>query len=259
MSSNLQRFSNRVDDYVKYRPDYPAELFSFVISEAGLKPGDSLADIGAGTGISTAPFLKQGLKVYAVEPNREMLSALLAIHGDSPSLFTVNGTAENTGLAEHSCSAIFCAQAFHWFDHQQALAEFNRILRPGGMVFLVWNDRNTDDTLFSIEYEAFLKTHATDYLQVDHKAYDSARLRELIPYTISERTFENEQLLDLDGLVGRVASSSYMPSRADERYEAMVTELNSLFYRHNLGSKVRITYTTRVFYFTTDAGKKSAS
>lgn len=247
---NTARFSDRVSDYVKFRPGYPDDLFSFLFSRFKLQPGSVVADIGSGTGISSECFLKNDVQVFGVEPNSEMRSAAEQFLSGYPGFYSVSGTAEKTSLKDQSIDLVFCAQAFHWFDPGVAINEFKRIRKPGSFVCLVWNDRNTSDSEFSETYEAFLQKHSIDYKKVNHKNFSREKLTQIIPFPLSEEQFSNSQELDYEGLLGRVLSSSYMPSREHERFRNMEAELNSLFHRHNFGGKVKITYTTRLFYFT---------
>src|SRR5579863_1256797 len=116
MSNSTTRFSDRVEDYVKYRPHYPKKILSYLQDRYAFGPGWVVADIGSGTGISTELFLRFGNNVFAVEPNLEMRSKaeeLLAAH---PGFRSVEGTAEATGLPGSSIDLIVAGQAFHWFD-----------------------------------------------------------------------------------------------------------------------------------------------
>src|SRR5438132_418303 len=129
---SVERFTDRVDDYAKYRPHYPQAVFDLLRDELGFQPGTIVADIGSGTGISTKPLLDLGCTVYAVEPNAAMRRAAEQGLGENPRLTNIAGTAEETTLAENSVDAIVSAQAFHWFDAAQTRREFERILRPNG-------------------------------------------------------------------------------------------------------------------------------
>ena len=148
MSDSTRRFSSRVDNYVKYRPSYPPEVVELLAAECGLTPGALVADIGAGTGLLAELFLQNGYRVLGVEPNREMRQAGERLLGDYPHFTSIDGTAEVTTLADKSVDIITAGQAFHWFDREKARAEFARILRPGGWVALVWNERRVDATPF---------------------------------------------------------------------------------------------------------------
>jgi len=138
----------------------------------GLTPQSVVADIGAGTGILTELFLRNGNRVFAVEPNPEMREAGERQLKHDPNFLSVAGRAEATTLASGSVDIVAAGQAFHWFDRGPARDEFIRILKPGGWVVLIWNERLTDTTPFLKAYEQLLERYATDYAQVDHKQID---------------------------------------------------------------------------------------
>jgi SAM-dependent methyltransferase len=244
---NTKRFSNRVEDYVKYRPHYPAEIIPFLQSAYGLSTDKLIADIGAGTGISTELFLDAGYRVIAVEPNTEMREKAIELLGDKPGFEAQDGTAEDTGLDSGSVDAIVAAQAFHWFDREQVKAEFQRILKPGGLVVLIWNERLTASA-FEKEYDELIIRHGKDYRKVDHRNIDTEKIKSFFaPLPCGLKIFPNQQLFDFEGLQGRLLSSSYMPSADDEGYEAMVADLRALFDKYPEGGMIRISYETKVY------------
>src|SRR5687768_9631235 len=140
-----RRFSNRVEDYVRYRPGYPLQVLDFLRGSGALADRSVVADVGSGTGISSELFLRDGHTVYGVEPNAEMRAAAEAQLVQRFSRFhSVDGRAEGTTLADGSVDLVVAAQAFHWFqDLDFVRCEFGRILRPGGRVVLLWNTRKT--------------------------------------------------------------------------------------------------------------------
>ncbi|MGC3966580.1 MAG: class I SAM-dependent methyltransferase [Pirellulales bacterium] len=206
------RFSDRVADYVRYRPGYPPETINVLRRAISLSATNVVADVGAGTGISAAMFLAAGCEVYAVEPNDAMRSAAEALLADRPKFHAVPGTAEATMLADASVDVVAAAQAFHWFDRDRCRAEFTRILRPGGHVVLLWNSRHTDTTPLLRGYEALLRQYATDYAAVNHQNIDAAAVeRFFAPAACTRVVLPNSQTFDYAGLQGRLLSSSYAP------------------------------------------------
>src|SRR5258708_40365344 len=143
-----QRFSSRVENYVRYRPGYPDAVVTLLETEVGLSSNSPIADVGSGTGILTALLLQHGITVYAVEPNDGMRMAAEQMLGGNPRFHSVAGTSESTGLPDDSVDGITVAQAFHWFNHQKAVAEFKRITKPGGVVGLVWESRMNERSAF---------------------------------------------------------------------------------------------------------------
>jgi ubiquinone/menaquinone biosynthesis C-methylase UbiE len=141
MRDSKERFSDRVDDYRKYRPGYPEAVLQVLEERCGLSPSSVVADIGSGTGILTGMLLSKAHTVYAVEPNAPMRSAAEEDYRDHPAFRSVAGSAEATTLPSRSVDLITAAQAFHWFDPEKAKAEFRRILRKEGNIALIWNER----------------------------------------------------------------------------------------------------------------------
>lgn len=252
MSANpTQRFSNRVENYIKYRPHYPQALWEFFRTTLHLTERSVIAEVGSGTGILTDPLLQAGATVYAIEPNREMREAAEQSLFDRAEFISIDGTAEHTSLPDNSVDMVVAAQAFHWFDRKPTKAEFRRIIRPGGLVVLIWNDRRTDTTPFLREYEGLLLDLATDYKEVNHKNIDDVALQEFFaPARYSTATFDNVQYFDYEGLAGRLLSSSYAPLPGHPNYELMMTNLRDIFNRYAHTGRVAFEYDTRVYYGT---------
>ena len=208
MIDSVERFSNRVDNYVKHRPDYPREIISLLASNCGLTRESVVADIGCGTGISTRMFLDNGNRVFGVEPNAAMRIAAEKYLSEYPWFIAADGTSEATGLLDSSIDFVVAAQAFHWFDPQRSRTEFERILKPNGHIVLMWNERQLDSTPFLIDYESFLVKYAIDYGKVRHENIKTEDLASFFETDFGSAAFENEQVFDLDGLKGRMLSSS---------------------------------------------------
>jgi SAM-dependent methyltransferase len=252
----LDRFSNRVDNYIKYRPDYPVEIITFLKQEGILKDDSIIADIGSGTGISSELFLKTGNMVYGVEPNKEMREAAERLLSKYSNFHSKDGTAEATKLLDNFIDVIIAGQAFHWFDKKKCRAEFKRILKPEGTVCLMWNDRRTDSTPFLRSYEDFIKMFATDYLEVNHKNIDESIFNDFFGTdNYKMKAFDNFQYFDLEGLKGRILSSSYMPPEGHKDFDYMMYVLKKIFNRFQENAclpdrqgKVTIEYDTRIYY-----------
>jgi SAM-dependent methyltransferase len=244
-----RRFSSRVEDYVKYRPGYPEALVRLLESECGLTPDSVIADVGSGTGLLSELFLTGGNRVYGVEPNREMREAGERLLASYPNYASVEGRAEATTLEDASVDFVTAGQAFHWFDPPHARREFARILRPGGWVVLVWNDRRTSGSPFLEDYERLLIEYSTDYAEVSVKYAAESMLAALFgPSEPFRQTFDNEQVFDFDGLRGRLTSSSYTPEPGHPNFEPMMRALEALFRRHQHDGRVVVGYDTKVFY-----------
>jgi SAM-dependent methyltransferase len=202
-----QRFSNRAEYYSKSRPRYPRALLDFCNANLGLKPEHSIADIGSGTGLLTELFLENGNPVFAVEPNQPMRLEAEKTLACFSNFHSVNATAESTTLPDHSIDFVIAGQAFHWFDRPRAKAEFQRILRLRGQVFLIWNEREKEEDPFSAAYDSVVREFQTDWHKVRHENLTGSDPRALAEFFASSsfqlQAFDNPQSLDLDGLIAR--------------------------------------------------------
>ena len=248
MTDTVERFSNRVENYIKYRPTYPEQVIELFKSEMGLTPATVLADIGSGPGISARLFLENGNTVYCVEPNDAMRTAAEQILGGFQGFRSVRGTAECTTLPDHSIDIVIAAQAFHWFDPEKTNGEFRRILKPRGYAALMWNLRRLDGTPFLREYEQFLLDNANDYGAVRHDNITDEDIAGFFKQGYEKATFENQQIFDFDGLKGRMFSASYMPAENTARGAQAEKDLHRLFDKHAESGKIRVSYDTNVFY-----------
>src|SRR5664279_19197 len=165
----VARFSDRAQDYVKYRPHYSPEGVRALERACGLRPERSVADVGCGPGLLAEILLDNGNRVIGVEPNLEMREAGEQYLARFANFNMIDGCAEATTLDDQSVDFVVAGQAFHWFQPAPARIEFARILKPGGWTVLIWHDRDTQSTPFLKAYEEFLRTHAVDYQMVNHK------------------------------------------------------------------------------------------
>lgn len=247
-SKSTQRFSNRVDNYVKYRPGYPDEVLTFLSEKAHLSDKSVIADVGSGSGIFTQLLLDQGYTVYAVEPNDAMREHAEKELKTYSTFRSVNGTAEETTLANHSADLVVCAQAFHWFNQEQTKVEFKRILKPVGMVALIWNNRQIDIDEFAIAYELLLQQKGSDYKEVNHRNITDVDFINFFrngKYELAK--YSNVQVFDEDGLLGRAFSSSYIPPKDTEAGQVFLADLKELFAQYQTNGTVDFVYQTEVY------------
>jgi ubiquinone/menaquinone biosynthesis C-methylase UbiE len=243
-----ERFSTRVTDYVRYRPTYLPAVFEALARDAGWRPNHTVADIGAGTGIFTQLLLERGNTVYAVEPNDSMRAAAEKLLGSDPRFHPTPGTAEATTLPGASVDGITAAQAFHWFDRNKARAEFLRILRPGGWLALVWNERIIDATPFQRAYEEVLIELSIDYAAVKERDLCDADVSAFFAPAIGHKSeFENSQSFDFEGALGRLMSSSYAPQPGHPKHEPIVAAMRRIFDANQRDGLVRFDYRTVVY------------
>jgi ubiquinone/menaquinone biosynthesis C-methylase UbiE len=249
--SPTARFSDRVENYVRYRPGYPAEVLDLLRLECGLRSSHIAADIASGTGVFTRLLLENGNSVVAVEPNAEMREmGVRQLDGlqSSARLVSVAGTAEETTLGSASVDFVTAAQAAHWFDLPRARAEFARILKPRGWCVLIWNERRTASTPFLREYEQLLLTYGTDYKEVRHERTTAIIHEFFAPASHQERVFDLRQQFDYAGTAGRLLSSSYAPLEGHPNHAPMMQELRRIFGTHAADNVVAFEYNTRVYY-----------
>lgn len=247
-SAGIKRFSNRVSNYVKFRPGYPADVVSFVEDEMNLASDAVIADVACGTGLSSEIFLSAGYRVLGVEPNEQMRMAAAQYLSRFVNFELLEGTAEKTGLPSSAVDLVIAAQAYHWFEPAHVRQEFSRVLKPNGWVALIWNERQLDSTPFLLAYESLLLEFGTDYESIRHDRITRRLLEEQLGWEFYERTFANEQALDLDGLEGRLLSCSYVPERGDSRYGEMIATVRDLFTEHQKDGRIQILYDTKVYY-----------
>jgi len=247
-SNATSRFSDRVENYVRYRPGYPEEALQVLEKDCGLAPDHVVADIASGTGIWSRMLLENGNKIFGVEPNVEMRQTGERLLAEFERFTSVAGTAEATTLQDASVDFVTAAQAAHWFDRERSRREFTRILKPEGWLVLLWNERSTDSTPFLRDYEQLLLTFGTDYEQVRHEHTTDAVNEFFDPAPFQERVFANRQEFDYEGLEGRLLSSSYAPGPEHPKHRPMLQELRRTFDQHASGGRVAFDYKTRVYF-----------
>ena len=240
------RFSNRVDDYIRYRPGYPRELVTWIAETIGLSPSWRVADVGSGTGFLSLLFLENGNTVYGVEPNAAMRASAEQELAGNDRFISVNGSAEATALADHSIDLVCAAQAFHWFELEATRREWRRVLKPEGWALIVFNTRLIEATPFMRAYDRHLVENAVDYTGVDHRRGLMERLRAFYG-DYREQRFRFTLYHHYDDVRGLSMSSSYVPAPGHPKHEAFFAALRELFDAHAVDSVVEFPYETEAY------------
>ena len=250
-----QRFSSRAVDYARYRPGYPSAVLDLLREQCGLCPAQVIADIGSGTGLLSELFLKNGNRVIGVEPNLEMRRAGEQYLRPYGGFRSVDGCAEATTLPDASADFVTVGQAFHWFEPNAAHRELGRILRPGGCVVVLWNDRRLDEKQLTRDIDGLLERFCIDYKSVKDAYPEMGHLRSFFGGdNFSSRELPSEQLLDWDGLRGRLRSNSFCPAEDHSNFVPLMKELERVFRAHEQLGQVRLEYWTRVHFGQLQAG-----
>jgi ubiquinone/menaquinone biosynthesis C-methylase UbiE len=240
-----KRFTGRASFYSTSRPAYPQRILDILRAEIGFDKTFIIADIGSGTGLLSQLFLENGNRVLAVEPNDEMRNFAEKNLSKFPEFLSVGGTAESTGIESASIDLVTVGQALHWFNCEASSREFARILKENGHVCIVYNDRNKKDH-FMRDYNLIIRNYARNRASVP--SIDDTYLSKFFKNEeYSKFSLPNAQILDLEGLLGRMTSASYMPSPSDENQFTMLREDVALFFeKYEKLGRVRLLYDTSV-------------
>ena len=248
-ADSKQRFSTRVADYLRYRPGYPSGVRDILRAECLLKSGHVVADMGSGTGLLSELFLKNGNRVFGIEPNEPMRQAGEEYLASYDGFTSVNGSAEATTLEDACVDLVTTGQAFHWFDRDACRREFSRVLKPSGWVVVIWNERLVDTTPFLRDYEALLRQFGTDYARVKESYPNEQHMRDFFGLAAySSHELPNSQELDFEGLAGRLRSSSFSPTQDHPNHAPMMAQLQKTFDAYKQDGRVRLEYSTHVCF-----------
>lgn len=231
------RFTETVRDYARYRPDYPDALVRWAARQCQWRAGETLVDLGCGTGLSTRRFAQHGFDMVGVEPN----AAMRAGAESAQRTRYVDGQADATGLADASADGAIACQAFHWFDVAATCLELRRVVRPGGWAVAAWNLRTLDPAMRA--YDDLLTAFSTDFVSVPTGQVSIAALRDAVGGSV-QATFANAQHLDRAGLRGRAGSSSYV-RRGIADLAGFYAALDAVFDAHAVDGRFTFTYACR--------------
>lgn len=214
-------FDSAADVYERVRPGYPREAVDWLVATLQLGPGRAVVDLAAGTGKLTVPLVAAGVRVIAVEPSEAMRAVLQAA---APAAEALEGTAEEIPLPDASVDAVTVAQAFHWFANAAALEEIHRVLKPGGVLGLVWNRRDLSAPAHAL-LEGVLARRVGDTPR--HRDGDWERVLEASPLfsPLASAEFPNDQALEPEGLVERAASTSFIAAMEEAERRELLADL----------------------------------
>ncbi len=247
VNQNFDRFSSRVANYVKYRPSYPNQIIDTLIEQLKLTPASNIADIGAGTGIFSQLLLERGLSVTAIEPNQKMLAAAKAQLNVYADFRYRNNSAADTGLTSNSLDLITVAQAFHWFNNEESIDEFKRILKNQGQLALIWNQRDLDCQIQQ-QYHQLLNEYSESYQNVNHMNLSAEQIKQYFtPNPVQVFEFKHKQQLDYASLLGRLLSTSYCPASHSQQFTDLTAALKELFERYSKHGKIDFNYTSKMY------------
>jgi SAM-dependent methyltransferase len=246
---STERFTNRVENYVRYRPNYPDTLIPLLEREIGLTPAWEIADVGSGPGNLTRQFLAFGSTVFAIEPNPAMREAGEVLMNGNRNFTSVAGTAEATTLPASSVDLVTAGQAFHWFEPEATRIEFQRILRKPGWAVLVWNRRMEGASQVLDEHHEMLQQFSPDYGRVAVSDRGAQQGMGILFGEAGYREFSlrNEQLMDEEAYWGRLLSSSYVPLPGQAGHDDIRRRSQEIFEAHAEDGILRFPYETKVF------------
>ena len=247
MEDSKKRFSDRVENYVRYRPTYPEKLIDALIKYAELNKFSRIVDIGSGTGLLTKHLLDRELSVTAVEPNDEMRLAAENLLARYPLFTSKPGSAESTGLESDAFDLLTVAQAFHWFDWPKSIHEFKRVLKPEGKLALIWNRRELKDA-FQQAYEAMLRELAPEYNLVNHMNIEDEKIAAI--FDVSEfqhLSFRYTQFFDCAAFLGRMQSSSYSPAQGTDALSKLNEAAVALYEEFAADGELAFEYTSHLY------------
>ncbi len=238
---------NTVQEYTKYRPSYPYAVIQILKQHCGLDQSSIVADIGSGTGIFSELMLQQRALVYGVEPNQAMREEAEERLNKYTSFTSIDANSDNTTLPDQSVDIITAATAFHWFDQNNAKAEFQRILKPRGWLVLVWNTRDNEGSAFMQAYNDLLEDYANDYLSARNTLTQTQIEEFYQPNDVQINVFDNHQYFDLKGLKGRIMSTSYCPDSQDAQFDNMMEDIEDVFDQYQAEGRIKFLYQTKMY------------
>ena len=245
--TNFTRFTGVGDIYAKHRPSYSEMFIKYLYSDVGIYKDSIIADICSGTGILSKQLLEAGNKVIAVEPNDDMRAVAEANLKSFINFNSINGTAENTTLDDNSVDFITVAQAFHWFDQTMFKKECTRILKQNGKVILVYNIPDFNAEVVKEDNEINKKYCPTFGVSNNGVRFSEDNIDDFFTGKCELKIFQNDQIYDLDGFIGRNLSRSSALKENDKNYSAYITAITTSFNKHAVNGKLVMPNATKSY------------
>lgn len=235
-----RKFDGYAKDYTAGRPSYAQDLIQCMYEKYGISGTSKIADIGSGTGKFARHLLEKGSEVYCVEPNDDMRQTAETELGSYANFHSVPGGAEHTTIPDHFVDFITTAQAFHWFHVESFRQECDRILKPGGKVFLVWNIRDEKDAVNKELHQIYTK-YCPDFQGFNGGIKkDDPRITQFFDGQYDYVEFDNPLLLDREKFIARSLSGSYSLKEGDKNYKEYIEEIENAFECHSQNGIVKI-------------------
>lgn len=240
-------YFGKQEDYSKYRPSYPKELFEFLVKDYNLKNKD-IVELGAGTGKFSKIASVYCNKIYYVEPNIDMINKGKEYCNDCYNITFVNSSAENTKLPSYIADIIFAVQSFHWFDKFTVKEEVKRILKPNGYFAIIWNDWEDENNEFSKKYFKYVSEWNTKLTgrKYQHKNVDD-RKNFFKDGMYASHIFIHSKQYNLEMLVGLSKSLSYAPKEGDIYYGEFIKGIIEIFNDYQNNDYVRFDFHTEIY------------
>ena len=226
---NNNSHANKATNYDLGRPDYPYDFFIYLYSEMGFSKDDIIADIGCGPGNVTKIFLEFGNKVIAIEPDGDMLNIANEKLAKYPNFTSFQKTAEATGIETGSIDHIFCGNAYHWFDREKVVPEFQRIIRPGGKIVMA--ELSGGPSSYEDELSEIMKNFEKTVPNMD-------RTPPFVSGEFLEKVFFYTVTQSFDEFLHGMLSASFAPSALDKEYEPFCRAIKDLFDKHKINDKL---------------------
>lgn len=250
MEQNLGNFIGKAKLYSKYRPNYSDNYFKYLHNNLKINNKSVVADVGAGTGIHTKGLLSITKRIYAIEPDTNMLSECILLLKDYTSVRGINCTAENINLPANSVDYITVAQAFHLFNQKKCIKEFRRILRPNGKLILVWNSKEHNALFY--DSEKIIKKYCPCYSREIHARTFTKTLYQNCftsgTYSFIRFYHDSTELLDKETFIMRTMSASYAITPENINYNSMVNELENVFDFYAYNQHVEVPESTVIYH-----------